>query len=167
VLLALLLAQLDGYAHAETRLDAPDGTIKPTWVFRSEARAKTSANPKNILGFDEHAAGAHVARARVEARRAPLNLEIGLIAVTGRPASIRLARLGFFSVHGPDDSRDSGAQMSSPCSVPYIRRYDRSVPNVSDTCAHCFVPGIFELDTENCYGAVTFEGRRHLRSGAE
>jgi len=87
VTLALIFPEFNGNAHPQAWFDALDRAIHPKRPIDGETRAKSGADPKNIVGFDEHSAGANVSRASIEPGGTPFDFEYCLIGIAGRPTT--------------------------------------------------------------------------------
>ena len=71
--LALVLPKFDGDAHTQPGFNALHRALQPAGFFRNQTSAKSRAHPEHIFGFNEHSAGADVARARPQMRRTPFD----------------------------------------------------------------------------------------------
>src|SRR5271163_2874986 len=79
-LIALLrvgLGKVYADAHTAPRFHAFHKAIELHWFVELQASGKSCTDPKRIRGFDEHSAGADVARTASQNRGAPLNVEFG------------------------------------------------------------------------------------------
>jgi hypothetical protein len=119
VTLSLIFAKFNGNAHAEAGLNAPDRTFQPHRAIHGEARSKACADPEYIVGLNEHAAFADIARAGAQTSRTPFDLYDSLIAVARRSPTFGADSFRFSQVHGRGTLRViNGAQRSNPVSVP-------------------------------------------------